>query len=74
MLATDQNHDTMIQYTSDKSCQLCSGSPYALWLHLAESVLSADAALLVSSPFIHKGLNVCQDLLVVLGCKRQPGS
>ncbi len=63
---------TMMQYTLDKSCQLCSCSPNALWLHLAESMLSADAAFLVSSPLIHEGLNVCQDLLVILGCKRQP--
>ena len=62
----------IMQHTMDKYCQVYSGSPYALWLHLAESMLSADAALLVSSPLIHEGLNVCQDLLVILGCKRQP--
>jgi len=62
----------MMQHTMDKSCQVCSGPLNALWLHLAESMLSADAALLVSSPLIHEGLNVCQNLLIILGCKRHP--
>ena len=36
-------------------------------------MLSADAALLAGCPLIHKGLNVRQDLLIILGCKQQSG-
>lgn len=45
----------------------------AFRLHLPEPVLSTDAPLLASCPFIHKRFDVGQDLLIILGCKQQSG-
>ena len=36
-------------------------------------MLSADAALLAGCPLIHEGLNVRQNLFIILGCKQQSG-
>ena len=45
--------------------------PNAFRLHLAQAMLCADAALLVSCPLIDKGLYVGQNLLIVLSCRQR---
>ena len=52
--------------TNAKDAAEIEGTPYAVGLHLAQAVLCADAASSSSGPLVHEGLDVPQNLLVIL--------
>lgn len=52
--------------TNAKDAVKIKGAPYAVGLHLPQAVLCADAASPGSGPLVHKGLDMLQNLLVIL--------